>query len=234
VRQWRGEQDFVHRMKIEVLRDFVKGKNGAVMYLDTDVCFMQPVAGIMDRIHNGALYMHVQESIVHDESNPLLRKLHRFLKRNNPLSVNGRALTIHTDTAMWNAGMLGFHTDHAPLLDEVLALSDSIYRLFPKHVSEQFAFSFCFGQKAKLHSSAAHILHYWNFKEMRQYQESFFHHFQNASWQELSRYTELIQQHGPLQEMVSFYRARGCWDKLRRKSWQPPKPDWEALREQML
>lgn len=233
VREWRGELDFVHRMKIEVLRDFVKNRNGAVLYLDTDVCFLDSVAGILAHIHDGALYMHVQESIIRDEANPLLRKLHRFLLRNSPLSVNGRTLTVPADTAMWNAGVLGFHTDRAPLLDAVLALSDSIYRQFPKHVTEQFAFSFYFQQTAPVRSSAAHVLHYWNFKEMRAYLQSFFAYFRDTPWQELSRYTALIQPHVPLQEMISFYRSRSCWDKLRRKSWQPPSPDWPSLLEQM-
>ncbi len=233
IRQWRGEINFVHRLKIEVLRDFCQQRSGNIIYLDTDTFFTAPVNGIFEHIHNGALYMHVQESILREEANPMLRKLNRFLQKNNPLSVNGKQLNISADTAMWNAGMLGFHTDRAPLLDQILQFTDEVYRVFPKHVVEQFAFSLYFQQAAQIKSSAAHIFHYWNFKEMRPYLKSFFTHFSGVSWADLVRYSNLIQPQIQLQEMIGFYRARNGWEKMRRKSWQPVMPDWDLLLQQM-
>src|SRR5690606_16278846 len=105
---------------------------------------------------NGALYMHVQESILSHEVNPMMRKLHRFLQKNAPLVIKGKEIQLPPDIAMWNAGMLGFHTDRAPLLDEILQFTDEVYRVFPKHVVEQFAFSLYFQQAAQIKSSAAH------------------------------------------------------------------------------
>ncbi len=233
IRQWRGDINFVHRLKIEVLRDFCRQHSGDVIYLDTDTYFLAPVSSVFEHIRNGALYMHVQESILREEVNPMLRKLNRFLQKNNPISVKGKQINITADTAMWNAGMLGFHTDRASLLDEVIVFTDEVYRVFPKHVVEQFAFSLYFQQAGYIKSSAAHIFHYWNFKEMRQYLKSFFAHFSGVSWADLSRYSALIQPQVQLQEMISFYRARNGWEKIRRKSWEPVMPDWDLLLQQM-
>ncbi len=233
IRQWRGEINFVHRLKIEVLRDFCQGHSGNVIYLDTDTYFLASIGNIFENIRNGALYMHVQESILSQEVNPMMRKLNRFLKKNEPLIIKGKQVHIPADIAMWNAGMLGFHTGHAPLLEEISQFTDEVYRIFPKHVVEQFAFSFYFQQTGNVKSSAAHIFHYWNFKEMRAYLKSFFAHFSAASWTDLARYSTLIQPQVQLQEMIGFYRARNGWEKMRRKSWEPVMPDWDLLLKQM-
>src|ERR1043165_8489428 len=55
INQWRGSIDFVHRVKIEVLRDAVKNLDGQILYLDTDVCFAEPVTTIFEHIRKGKL-----------------------------------------------------------------------------------------------------------------------------------------------------------------------------------
>lgn len=233
VKAWRGEIDFVHRVKIEVLRDLAKTVSGAVFYVDTDVCFLQPVTHILQNILQGSLYMHIQESIVKEDRNPIFAKLHKFLRQNNPVLVNGKRLDISTDSVMWNAGVLGFHTQYAYLLDEVLQFTDDVYKQFGKHVVEQFAFSYYFQQTGFIHSAAKAVFHYWHFKELRPYLTSFFNHFKNASWDDLVKYTELIQWHAPMQDKCSFYQNRNCINKLRRVHWIPTMPDWDLLLKQM-
>ena len=39
IKRWKGKIDFVHRVKIELLKDFVKGKQGNILYTDTDTDF---------------------------------------------------------------------------------------------------------------------------------------------------------------------------------------------------
>lgn len=233
IKKWRGEIDFVHRVKIEVLRDMAKTVSGAILYLDTDVWFLNPVTQMLQGIQGGKLYMHIQESVVKDDGNPVFAKLHKFLVKNNPLQVNGKPLHVSTDSVMWNAGVLGFHTKYAYLLDEVLRFTDDVYKQFPKHVVEQFAFSYYFQNTSFIHSAAREIFHYWHFKEMRVYLSSFFQYFKDSSWNDLVKHTELIQWHAPMQDKCSFYQNRNGWNKMRRKRWIPVVPDWKTLLQQM-
>src|SRR5690348_7799104 len=50
IQKWKGKIDFVHRVKIEVLRDLLLTKAGNVLYLDTDVVFLRRVDPMMEAI----------------------------------------------------------------------------------------------------------------------------------------------------------------------------------------
>jgi hypothetical protein len=233
INRWRGTINFVHRMKIEVLRDLTAQVQTPVLYLDTDVCFLKPVTPLFDRMAGGELFMHVMEGIVADKPNPVLRKLHTFLAANNPLKINGVQLHADRLTAMWNAGVLGFDSRYYPLLEQVLAFTDNIYPQFPKHVIEQFAFSLYFQRQGQVHQTADRILHYWNFKEFRQYLASFFSHYKDASWSEKLHYAQMLQVPVLIQEKLNFYSNRSIAGKLQGKHWQPRIPDWDLQAKQL-
>jgi hypothetical protein len=66
---------------------------------------------------------------------------------------------------MWNAGLIGLRSDQRRLLDDVLDLTDQFHARYPKHVMEQFAFSYVLSRELALHAADDHVYHYWNFKE---------------------------------------------------------------------
>jgi hypothetical protein len=222
IKQWRGAIDFVHRVKIEILRDFVKDHSGNILYLDSDITFLQPISEMVQRIEHGDLYMHVNEGIVAEESNPIFRKLNRFLKQNNSGAITPERV------AMWNAGVLGF-TNANSLLEEVLQFTDTIYPKFPKHVVEQFAFSLFFQKQQNIHAASPYILHYWNLKELRPLLASFFSSF-SADWDELANYSQLIQIPVLMQEKISFLSNKGL---LSSGQWLVPIPNWDLLIKQL-
>ena len=233
LKSWRGEINFVHRVKIEVLRDFVKQVKGAILYLDTDVYFTSAISSILERISHGELFMHVSEGKLNDGANPMMEKLHRFFKRKNTFEVNGKSVTIPLDTVMWNAGVLGFHTQFAPLLDDVLFFTDAVHQQFPKHIVEQFAFSYFFAKEAQVHHSAHAIVHYWILSEIKLVLASFFQYFKGKSWDQLIHYSSLVQHAVIVQEKTSFFINRSVMGKIQQLKWQPSIPDWDALLKQM-
>jgi hypothetical protein len=233
IRRWRGDIDFVHRVKIEVLLDAVRTHAGAFLYADTDIVFLQSVERIFEGIEAGRRYMHVQEYRLRDEVNPVGVKFRKFLSKQGPLEWAGRRETISLDTAMWNAGVLGFSDADKALLEEVLAFTDAVYPLFHKHIVEQFAFSLTFARAGQVYATCREILHYWSLKEMRDYLASFFLHFQERSVPELARLSQLIQLHVPMQDRGSFYLNRSPLGKIRRVQWSPLIPDWAELERQM-
>lgn len=234
IRRWRGTIDFVHRVKIEVLLDAVRHQEGAFLYADTDVCFLKSVGSIFEGIEAGRHYMHVQEYRLRDEVNPVGVKFRNFLaKQGGTLRWAGTSEAISVDRAMWNAGVLGFSSADAPLLEEVLAFTDAVYPLFHKHIVEQFAFSLMFAKAGQIYAACREVLHYWSLKEMKAYLASFFAYFDGRSVAELARLSQLIQLHVPMQDRGSFYLNRSPVGKIRRVQWSPLIPDWAELERQM-
>ena len=229
IKQWRGSIDFVHRVKIEVLKDLTKETSGNILYVDTDVVFTHRIDQVFKNINAGQLYMHVQEGVVSNAGNEILRKLNNYLKAGGK-KLDGRHLH---EMAMWNAGVLGFNTKHKQLLDEVLAFTDSEYPKFPKHIIEQFAFSVYFQQNGMVKAAAPYIFHYWKLKEAGLALASFFNYFKDQSWESLTRYSALVQMHTLMQEKVDFLHNRSLGRHLLKKQWLPAKHDWAALVQQM-
>jgi hypothetical protein len=161
---WRGEIDFVHRVKIKVLQHAAAQYAGQLLYVDTDTIFTQSAAPIFAALAQGERFMHVGEGRLGD-GNPLNRKINRALQRAGGLAVASGA--IGPETRMYNAGVLGLRSLDAPLLAEVLALTEQLYRLYPKHVMEQLAFSVVWAQAGQVREAALWVYHYWNLKEIR-------------------------------------------------------------------
>ncbi len=231
IRLWHGEIDFVHRVKIEVLRDFTSNHSGNILYLDTDVCFTQPINDIFNNIGKGDLYMHILEGKIHESKNLVLQKLSKFLKTNRSFTVNGNTISIPEETAMWNAGVLGFHSFQTPLLEDALHFTDEVFPLFPKHLVEQFAFSFFFQKNNNLKALNIHIIHYWNLKEIRPVLAAFFKYFKNEKWETLVRLSTLVQFPDFMQQKANFYETRSVGGKLLKKKWTPEIPNWKEIKK---
>jgi hypothetical protein len=230
IKQWRGAIRFVHRVKLEILKDFVQNRNGNILYADTDVVFTNRIDHVFEQTGEGKVSMHTCEGMVSGNSNPVFRKLNNYLRENVPVQVNGKPIQ---DLAMWNAGVLGFNTKLRYLLDDALTFTDSEYPKFPKHIIEQFACSVGFQQAGEVKSAAPYIIHYWNLKEARQVLASFFAFFNNKSWGQLVRYSALVQMPVLMQQKVNFFQNRNIPDKLLKKSWQPPEYDWKEMEKQI-
>ena len=229
INKWRGSSEFVHRVKIEILKDLTSSKTGNILYVDTDVVFTHRIEKVFADIDAGKLYMHIRESKVSDKANPVLRKLNNYLE-GAQLQQNGKPLN---EMAMWNAGVLGFNTQHNQLLDEVLAFTDTEYPKFPKHVVEQFAFSVYFQDTDDIKAAAPYIFHYWNMKEAGSILSSFFRHFKGKDWQELVQYSVLIQMENLMQEKLVFYSNRHISGIIAGKKWQPANYNWKDLSKQL-
>lgn len=226
IKKWRGDIDFVHRVKIETLIDFTNDKTGNVIYADTDVIFTHRIDEIWRDLGAGQLYMHIMEGKVSAQNNPLLKKLNTYLHKNELPKIEGKQLY---DFNMWNAGILGFHTMHKGLLQDALAFTDEQYPKFPKHIVEQFAFSVQFQKAGNLKSALPYILHYWNLKEARVIFASFFDHFKDCDWDDLVKYSGMIQIYDLVLQKIRFEYNRSFREKLFNKKWLPENYDWDQL-----
>lgn len=223
IKEWRGEKDFVHRAKIKILQNLVQKYQGNYLYVDTDTVFKVPMDRVFEEINSGKLYMHDNEGKLSGKKNAFFRKLYNFLKREN---TRGR-LNISPDTKMWNAGVIGFNSSQADLLDKVLITSDLMYQLYSKHVMEQLAFSYWIGQYANqnIQSAKSLIFHYWNFKEYRPILAHFFQVYESATIEERINKIHLINPEELIKpkmayEALPFFPRN--WRKWTNNRWQMP------------
>jgi hypothetical protein len=164
-REWRGEIDFVHRVKIKVLQHATTHYVGQLLYVDTDTIFTLPLASLFAALERGERFMHLNEGRLGD-GNSLNRKINRALQRANGSPALGGRI-IGPQTQMYNAGVLGFRSRDAPLLAEVLTLTEQLYLLYPKHVMEQLAFNVVWAQAGPVYEATKWVHHYWDLKEIR-------------------------------------------------------------------
>lgn len=168
IKKWRGKYNFVHRLKIMVLLDFLKKhvqNSDNILYVDSDVTFKKPVADLFDLIQSDNLLMHIKEgNILNPKKNKIFKQIHHYMKSKSKISQ-----LIPKNIEMWNAGVLGFTGKDKVLIEQVLRITDQIYSEFQSHVVEQLVFSIVFsGQNnRKLFPTNDSIFHYWNFKEYR-------------------------------------------------------------------
>jgi hypothetical protein len=173
VREWRGAQNFVHRLKIEMLADFTQTFTGNVLYCDTDAYLKAPIEEVFEDMERGSFYMHEYEGTLNKATSPSFHKWEKFLS-STPVVYNDKQVEFSNAIKMYNAGVVGFNSGHKELLNDVLRLTDVVYLQFPKHIAEQFAFSYCFQKAGVIKSADSVVAHYWNLKEFRRLLASFF------------------------------------------------------------
>ncbi|MFN7904999.1 MAG: hypothetical protein ACK5P5_07420 [Pseudobdellovibrionaceae bacterium] len=206
---WKGQIQFVHRLKIEMLLDVLSGYKGKFIYLDGDTYFLSNPMELFLRINDSDTLMHLPEGQIDVMKDPLSQKLKKFLRREQ-FQIAGQKRSISTSTIMWNAGVIGFSSVHVDLFQEILNLTDQTYGRYQKHVMEQLSVSVVLQLKTRVHRTDDLIFHYWNQKD----------DYQNLILQFLSggeKADQLIEKYGqiifppPPKPKLSFLEKIKLW-----------------------
>ena len=161
---WKGQIQFVHRLKIEMLLDVAQKRDGRFIYLDGDTYFLSDPRNLFDQISNGQTLMHLPEGQISLLRDPLSKKLRKFLRRES-FEIGGKSYAISPDLIMWNAGVIGYASAHQPLLRRILELTDQTYTKYQKHVMEQMSVSEVLQKNGAVRRTDEVIFHYWNQKD---------------------------------------------------------------------
>lgn len=192
LKKWRGDIDFVHRVKIEILIDFsTELEQDNVLYLDSDICVLKPATEIFEGISKGIFYMHDSEGSLSESDFRLILKLGKFIKSHHS-QLRALGFDVPLATKTWNAGVIGFNASKKNVLKKVLCFTDNVYKIYPKHIIEQFGFSFYLGKEAEVVSTSDCFYHYWSFKEFRQVLNDFFEHHKTSKLETLISELDLI------------------------------------------
>lgn len=160
---WRGDIQFVHRVKLEILKQAFVDWDGALVYLDGDTVFLGDPLPLFGKINAKTSLMHIYESSLGKPLDPLTKKVAKFVKGKS-FKVSGQLTSVGPDTEMWNAGVIGVDYSNKDLFSSMLELTDQLYAAYPKHVMEQLAVSWALKNNTSLLPSDDLILHYWNQK----------------------------------------------------------------------
>lgn len=180
IKHWKGPHNFVHLVKIEVIKDCLVHYPGKIIYTDTDTICEKPLNEIFNTISASAVYFHEYEGTL---ASPAFKKWRRFFKTNE---VPGFKDYSPLNIEMWNAGVIGLETAHVPLLSEVYTLTNNLYIRYPKHIAEQLSFCYVFQRHSiKIKSAETYIFHYWNLKEYRQLLARFFDKYNAGNFEGL-------------------------------------------------
>ncbi len=207
---WRGKIDFVHRVKVEIIQHFFCNHTGSVLYFDTDTYCMKPINGLFEQIESDAVIMHINEGLIDESNNAQIKKWNRLLTTKN-IFVNEKSISDISGITMWNAGVIGIHSNRAHLLKEVLAITDTIYPIFPKHTVEQFAFSYVLQKNVVVSAADDFLFHYWDLKEYRLLLTKFYQTNKGSSLQEMGKklktfLPELIMRDKLAYNKMPFYK----------------------------
>ena len=176
IKEWRGEIDFVHRVKIKIIQDFTSKYKGNFLYLDSDTCFTSNITDIFDSIENDILFFDKYECDLFESKIRIIKRIATFFKRNKLQKSNSDLISIDVTKPfyLFNAGVIGFNSKYTPLLTEVEVLTDFLYPKLKSHITEQFAFCYYFQTIQTPHVTDEKIYHYWDFKEFRPVLKAFF------------------------------------------------------------
>lgn len=227
--KYQGAFNFVFRSKIEMLIDASQRFDGKILYCDSDIYFQQSPLPLFEHLDANSFLMSKYEADIGNKKNKINKKILKFILRNKRF-LNEYNLFLDRNTQMWNAGVIGFHTANAPVLNLVLKFTDIVCSRFTSHIIEQLAFSYYFSKSNKLQATENITFHYWNFKEYRQVLLAFFeyHHSQSSSLAKILSCIDFIRPDELIKPKLA-YQSLAFWPKAFRKlvtrknhRWQMP------------
>ncbi len=156
LRAWRGPTQDRYRPKIEALRWLATGGKSHVVLADTDTLARRGLDSMIERLERGSFLLYEREYALATAP----RRGDRGLKD----EILGRAwhgITPGPTTAMWNGGVIGCPRTRLEVLDEVVAVFDSMRPASRHFAIEQLAYSVVFEARGTIEEAAPWIDHYW-------------------------------------------------------------------------
>lgn len=161
IREFRGPNDFVHRMKIRALQEVMGKYPGHAVLLDSDNLTFKDPRPLFEKLEAGDSILNQIEERLNRPKSPLGKKFRRFFKKHPVIPIGSESLKIPMDTVLWNAGIVGIPEEKKFMLDQVLALCDYIYSRYQKHIAEQVSFNIILGIHTRIQAGEAYIYHWF-------------------------------------------------------------------------
>jgi hypothetical protein len=162
---YRGPFDYVHRIKLSVLRRASAELPGPLLYVDCDTRWLHLPDAIFDGLRGGQgqapqCCMHVAEGAFSEAFFP---DYYHFVQH-KPGQLQRLGVTDTSRLLMWNAGAIGLPAGSTAFFDDVLRVSDYLFtRVVPRNWVEQFALSLVACSRYQMVALDTALHHYWNY-----------------------------------------------------------------------
>ena len=217
IKQWRGTINFVHRVKIEVLRDaFQRFPQETFLYLDSDVYFKENISLLETKINKGTPIMSLKEGIIFKSNLRHFKTLASYLKSHQNTIAVVPPIAVAPQQAMYNAGIIGLSPSDNFVVERALTVTDFLHPSIDNHVTEQFAFTVLLSQKGAVYEAEPHIHHYWYFKEFREVITQFLQENKEKSFETLVALSANYNPEYMGSEKLA-YKQMNFWQKLIQK-----------------
>lgn len=164
LKRWRGPLDYVHRIKLEVLRRAESELGLPLVYVDCDTRWLAVPVDAFEALHTRTgtgkppLYMHTFEEEVSEHSAPAYFRLLKGKSR----QLAEWGIHSHPPWRVWNAGTIGVPVGSEGLFADVLTVNDG---LLPdatvRRTIEQLALSLVVDERFELRPFDTWLRHWW-------------------------------------------------------------------------
>jgi hypothetical protein len=208
IKEWQGEINFAPRVKMEIISEVFKHVEGNLIFLESSTYIKAPLEKLFEKIEAGYFFLHSFIDDLNNASNNELSKLCKFLSGGS-IKQNGSNLSVN-EIKIWSANAIGLNSQ-SKIIDDVLELTDVVYKQFPKPIAESFAFSYCLQKAGEVNTCDNFISHYGNFEEFKQLLNRFFKKNEEESIPNLVKLVRhldaaTIQKEKAVYEALPFYK----------------------------
>jgi hypothetical protein len=167
--QARGPHHYVHRVKAQFIAEaFAEHPAEELLFIDSDTFFIASPDSLLQTLAAGQPIMHLREytlaeavAIYAEFNQAKYPKKLLDLLASRTFELGGEQVQFHAGQSSWNSGVLGLPRALAPLLPDILALTDELYVGTGWFTCEQLAFSLALQANGPVHASDEHVYHYW-------------------------------------------------------------------------
>ena len=161
---WKGPLDYVHRIKLEILRRAAVSYNNSIIYIDSDTRWLALPDRPFDNLNSGATaYMHKLEYRLTDNPNLYTYRYYNTLNRKRSV-LRDLGIDERDHYEMWNAGVIGLPRNSAILIDKSLQINDILLLhsdMSERWIMEQLAQSLVLTEHFQVRPLDHFIEHWW-------------------------------------------------------------------------
>jgi hypothetical protein len=176
---WRGPLDYVHRIKLCVLKRALRDLGAPLIYVDSDTRWLQipdgPFAALSGEAAGGgapSCYLYKVECAISEQRFPQ----YFHLLRNSRSLLDVWRLPGEPPWTMWNSGTIGIPLRGAGFIDDALRVTDALLpHVGSRNCVEQLALSIVAESRFDVRSFDAYLEHWWPYgAELPAYLKRFF------------------------------------------------------------
>lgn len=170
-REWMAGCDYAFRLKIKLIQYYMKTYGQDLLFFDGDTYLRRDISHYCEWLEN-------RQVILYQGIRPMgsftvdLPETYPGFERLGPDEVLMRTrrgeYVLRSNMTHYNSGVIGMPLEYAPLLDEVLDISDRIYERAGTVSAEEYAFSIVFQSRlpaGSIRTACGEVAHYVYYKD---------------------------------------------------------------------